>query len=122
MRFVCLCYYTQAQIDSWTPADHDKVRAICAPRDAELRATGRVVMNGALGDPKTARTLRADKDGDCKVTDGPYAASKEPLGAMFVIEAADLDEAVRIACLHPGVLREHFGGGIEVRPYAAVAP
>ena len=119
MQFVCLCYYDHARYEACTPADLENVGRICAPRDEQLRATGRVLLNGSLGEPDSARTLRAGKDGDTTVTDGAYARGDEALGAMFVIEAADLDEAVRIARLHPGsVLGKYFGGGIEVRPIA----
>jgi hypothetical protein len=46
-----------------------------------------------------------------------YADTSEPFGAFFLIEAADVDEAVKIASLHPGAhLGAMFGGGIEVRP------
>ena len=118
MRFVCLCYYNHAQFAAWTPADLEEVGRICAPRDAELRATGRLILNSSLGEPQTARTLRAEKDGEARVTDGPYAESGESLGAMFVIEAEDLDDAVRIARIHPSsVLGRYIGGGIEVRPF-----
>jgi len=117
MQFVCLCYYNQAQYDACSPADLAQVGRICAPRDAELRATGRVIINSSLGQPGSARTLRARKDGEATLSDGPYATSQEPLGAMFLIEAKDLDEAVRIASLHPGsVLGKYVGGGVEVRP------
>ena len=117
MRFVCLCYYNQAAFDACTPEDLETVGRICAPRDEELRQTGRVILNSSLGEPRSARTLRAAKDGEPTLTDGPYAPSPEPLGAMFLIEAKDLDDAVRIARIHPGsVLGKYFGGGIEVRP------
>lgn len=117
MHFICLCYYDHARFAARTPADLEELGRLCAPRDAELRATGRVVLNSSLGEPHTARTLRAEAGGDARLADGPYQDSAEPLGAMFLIEAADLDEAVRIARLHPGAaLGRYFGGGIEVRP------
>jgi hypothetical protein len=116
MRFVCLCYYDHGQFEACSPEDMQTVRAICAPRDAELKATGRVILNSSLAEPSSARTLRADKNGESTVTSGPYAQTAEPLGAIFLIEAADLDEAVRIARIHPGAaLGKYFGGGIEVR-------
>jgi len=48
------------------------------------------------------------------VTDGPFAETKEQLGGYFVIEAADLDEAVRVASGIPGARI----GCVEVRPVA----
>ena len=117
MQFVCLCYYNHAQFEACTPADLEAVGRICAPRDEQLRATGRVILNSSLGEPSAARTLRAARDGETTISDGPYARTDEPLGAMFLIEAENLDDAVRIARIHPGsVLGKYFGGGIEVRP------
>lgn len=51
------------------------------------------------------------------MTDGPYAEAKEMVGGFFIIEAADKDEAVRVASLHPAAtLGECVGWGIEVHP------
>jgi hypothetical protein len=66
--------------------------------------------------PNDFRTLRV-RNG--KVTDesGPFEQTKEPFGAFFIVEAENMDEAVRIARLHPGThLGDVFGGGIEIRP------
>jgi hypothetical protein len=50
-------------------------------------------------------------DGSMAVTDGPFVETKEALGGFYVVEAADLDEAIRIAADVPV---PH--GGVEVRP------
>lgn len=51
------------------------------------------------------------------MTDRPYAEAKELFGGFFIIEAADKDEAVRLASLHPAaMLGESVGWGIEVHP------
>ena len=60
----------------------------------------------ALQPPPTATTVRGDV-----VTDGPFVETKEVLGGYYLIEAADLDEALEIAKLCPSP-----NGGIEVRP------
>ncbi len=51
-------------------------------------------------------------DGTARVTDGPYSETKEHLAGLFVIEAANYDEAVEITKGHPHVL---FGGTVELR-------
>ena len=57
------------------------------------------------------------RNGKPDVTDGPYAEAKEMVGGFFIIEAADKDEAVRVASLHPAAtLGERVGWGIEVHP------
>ena len=51
------------------------------------------------------------------MTDGPFAETKEQIGAFFIIEARDSDEAARVAAQHPAAHPgEHVGWGIEVRP------
>jgi hypothetical protein len=116
MKFLCVCYYDAAAYAGLTAADFRKMGAICAPRDEEFKASGKVRLVGSLAMPDEFRTLRADASG-VSVTDGPYDATPEPFGAFFIIEAEDMDEAARVARLHPGT---HLGnlikGGIELRP------
>jgi hypothetical protein len=54
-------------------------------------------------------------DGKTTVTDGPFAETKEQLGGFYLIEAADLDDALKIAARIPAAR----GGAIEVRPVMA---
>jgi hypothetical protein len=57
------------------------------------------------------------EQGKAAVTDGPFAETKEQIGAFFIIEARDLNEAMEIASLHPAArLGGNVGWGIEVRP------
>lgn len=78
---------------------------------AALQAAG--VMRGgtALRPPATATRLRM-RDDRREVHDGPFADTKEQLGGIFLIEAADLDEALRWASRCPAAAR----AGVEVRP------
>ena len=68
----------------------------------------------ALYQTATATTLRVQggKGGDVVATDGPYAETKEALTGFYLIEAADLDEAVRWAAQIPAA----WDGAVEVRP------
>ena len=78
------------------------------------------VLSGgeALCPASTATTITAAGDGDVLVTDGPFAESKEILGGFYLIEAADLDEAVRWAARIPTVR----DGKVELRPVQRPAP
>ncbi len=60
----------------------------------------------------TTITVAGGKGGDVLLTDGPFAEAKEVLGGYFVIDVADLDEAVRWATRIPTAWR----GKIEIRP------
>jgi hypothetical protein len=66
----------------------------------------------------TTITVSGGKGGDVMLTDGPYAEAKEVLGGYFVLETADLDEAVAWAAQLPLAWR---GGKVELRPVAPVA-
>jgi hypothetical protein len=65
----------------------------------------------ALQPTSTATTVRSDGAGSHTVTDGPFMESKEVVGGYYVVEAADLDEAIAIAKDVPA-----YFGCIEVRP------
>jgi hypothetical protein len=114
MRY--LCYYDQKKFDALSKSDLEAVGPACRPHDEALRNSGRLILVGSLALPPSSRTVRP-ANGRPSVTDGPYADTNEPLGAFFMIEAENMDDAVEVASKHPGAhLGEYFGGGIEVRP------
>ena len=70
-------------------------------------------MSGeALQSVRTATTIRQNA-GRVVVTDGPFAETKEQLGGIMVLEARDLNHAIRLMSAHPSV---RMGGTWEVRP------
>ena len=73
----------------------------------------RVLGGNALQPVTTATTLRPDGAGGLTTTDGPFLETKEALGGYYLIEAADLDEAITIARQVPLAAST---GGLEVRP------
>ena len=80
----------------------------------EIREAGHWVFAGGLRPIEDATTV--DGRGDQPVvTDGPFAESKEYLGGFWIIEAADLDEALAIATRGS----KACGGKVEVRPFDA---
>ena len=116
MKFLCLCHYEPAKFDALSESDRQGLGDLCRPHDEALRASGRLVMVGSLAEPSASRTVRPE-DGGPSMSEGPYAATDEPLGAFFIIEAEDMDEAIEVALKHPGAqLGRYFGGGSEVRP------
>jgi hypothetical protein len=77
----------------------------------EMIAAGVRKFAGGLG---SARTLRAQPNGDVLITDGPYLEAKELVGGITIVEVADLDEALTWArkgakaCRAPVEVREIF--------------
>jgi hypothetical protein len=65
----------------------------------------------ALLPTATATTVRV-RDGQTLTTDGPFAETKEQLGGFYLVEAADIDQAIAYAAMIPGAAH----GSVEVRP------
>lgn len=117
MKFLCLAYYDPAATAALPEAEFAAIESQCPPFDEELRATGQLVMVASLGEPASTRVIRTRRSRTLQVTDGPFAESKELVGSFFIIEAADMDDAVRIASLHPAArIGEATGWAVEVWP------
>jgi len=84
----------------------------------EMQATGARLFAGGLRPVRDARSLRKQPDGKVLVTDGPYLETKEHVGGFWILEAANLEEAVEwgrkavVACRAP----------VEVRPFFEMGP
>lgn len=68
---------------------------------ATLRERGAMVLGEALEGPERARIVRFDDDESPVVTDGPFLESKEALGGFYVLECANLDDAIELATQFP---------------------
>jgi hypothetical protein len=116
MKYLCLAYGDPQKMEALTKAEFEALVARCRAHDEELRKSGHLVLVESLEWPTT--TLRP-RNGKTVTTDGPFVETKEKVGGMFVIEARDWNEAIRVASLHPAAhLGENLGWGIEVRPIA----
>ena len=82
-----------------------------------LREGGHLIVTEALQAVHTATTVRV-RGGKLSTTDGPFAETKETLGGIFLIEARDRDEALRLAAAWPSARI----GSIEVRPIEESLP
>ena len=110
MQYHCLIYFDPKVAFADTPEAH-AVMADIGPTDAELRASGHMVNAFPLNMPSEAVTVRM-RDGQVSTTDGPFLETREMLGGLVVLEARDVNEAIRIA----GSLPHARLGHIEVRP------
>lgn len=110
MHYACLVYFDPAKVFDQSP-EAEAVLSDVAANNAALRASGHMVTDQALQLPDQAKTVRV-RGGKTVVTDGPFAETKEVLGGFLIIEAADMDEAVRIAA---GIPLARLGS-VEVRP------
>jgi hypothetical protein len=109
--------YEQKTLDNLSKPEFDALVAEALAYDDELRKGGHYLYSGALQSVETATTLRV-KSGKVAVTDGPFVETKEHIGGFIVIEARDLDEAIRLASRIPPARL----GAIEVRPINELEP
>ena len=82
--------------DDYDPSvaeDEAMSRDIDALND-EMKAAGVRIFVGGLQPASSARSLRAQPNGKVLITDGPYIETKEHVGGLWVLEAADMDEAL----------------------------
>ena len=98
--------------ESWATADQEAFNSVMAGHQ-EFGEKNKAALRGgnALQPTSTATVIRKDASGSATVTDGPFAETKEALGGYYLVEAADLDEAISIAKQVPAPF-----GGVEVRP------
>jgi hypothetical protein len=97
------------------PPDADQLAAIMRrveEVDADLLAAGAWVFAGGLHDPSSA-TVVDPRGGDTVVTDGPFVETKEMVGGIVIVAAADLDEALGWATR----MADAVGQPVEVRPF-----
>lgn len=108
MKFLLLAYGAE---DAWT----EEERAACTEQSLalchELAAEGKYLAASPLAPVATARCIRV-RSGGKLITDGPFAEAAEHLGGYFLIDVANIDEAVAFASRLPVASK----GGIEVRP------
>jgi hypothetical protein len=111
MRYACLLYFDPTLVFNQSPEAEEVLRDSLDPNNA-VRAGGHIVTEAPLQLPDQAITLKV-RDGKMSTTDGPFMETKEMLGGILVIEARDLNEAVRVA----GTIPLARLGFVEVRPF-----
>lgn len=116
MRYLVLAYGDRKKMEALTKEQFAALVAKCQLHDAELKKSGGFVSGESL--EWDAVCLRP-RGGKVVTTDGPYIEAREQVGGLIMIEARDLNDAIRIASLHPAAhLGEELGWGIEIRPFA----
>ena len=111
MEYMILIYADEAHYNAMPEAELAAVMAAYGAYTGELEGAG-VLRGGAeLAPVHSATTVRL-RDGKLLCTDGPFAETKEQLGGYYLIDCADLDQAIHWAAKCPSAA----GGSIEVRP------
>ena len=117
MKYLLLTYLDERAWLTLSEAEQQREMAKCAPHVERLISSGKLLAGAPLEPTSLATTVRK-RAGRRLVTDGPFAETHEQLGGYTLIEADDLDDAIRIA---EGFLGDDSAASIEVRPVARLA-
>jgi hypothetical protein len=117
MKYLCLIYHDEAAIDAMPAREYNAIVAETLAYRDELRQGGHYITSSPLQPVHTATTVRV-RGGRASITDGPFAETREQLGGFYLIEARDLNEALRLVSKMPPARV----GSIEVRPLKELAP
>lgn len=111
MKFALLIYTDETMLEELPSGAFDTMMHSCITHADELRADGKLLDSQQLEVPATAKSVRI-RNGRTSVMDGPFAETKEMLGGFNLIEAENMEEAVRIAQEFPWTKT----GCVEIRP------
>lgn len=111
MKYLCLVYAEEKKLEELPPDARLTARSV--QYNHELAESGHWVAAAALQSVRTATTVRT-RGGSTSVTDGPFAETKEQLCGFMLVDASDLDEAIRLVSRAPMAQV----GSIEIRPIA----
>jgi hypothetical protein len=112
-QYMLLVY--EEEVDEAGQAERDQAVPMFLELHRSLREAGLLVNVKALRPVETATSVRV-RDGDTEIVDGPFAVTKEMLAGFYLLECADLDEALALAARIPPAR----WGTVEVRPVVPV--
>lgn len=115
MKYLCLGYFNKEKMDALPKENIDAIMQECQVHLNELHKTGKMLVDaGVAQDMKVLRRV----DGEVQVDNGRLTQLKKMIGSAFILEARDIDEAIKMASLHPTVRvsdGEQLGWEIEIR-------
>lgn len=117
MKYLCLIYYNENSMQTLPQSEWDALNRECIECVTDLSASGHFVDGAPLMSTETATTLRV-RDGQPFVTDGPFAETKEQLAGFYLLQAQDMNEAIRLAAKIPPARY----GSVEIRPVRELKP
>ena len=112
MKYMLLIYSNE---NDWSPEEYQTCLEDSTRLCHELDAKGQFLGASPLHPVAMATSIRV-RDGKRLITDGPFAETREQLGGYFLIDVANLDEAMDIADRLPGAGK----GTVEIRPLYAL--
>lgn len=113
MKYMLLIYLDELALDE---AEREACYVESTQLAQEIKSNGQYLAANPLYPTAAATSVRV-REGRRLVTDGPFAETREQLGGYFLIDAADLDQAIGIAARIPMARK----GTVEIRPVVEIA-
>jgi hypothetical protein len=111
MKYLCTIYGDESQWGDVTPEEMSEMLKAYGTFSEDAEKAGVLVAGEGLERTSAATTVRV-RDGERVLSDGPFAETKEQLGGFYLLDCANLDEAIDWAARIPGAA----SGSVEVRP------
>lgn len=115
MKYICLGYLNEEVWETVPESERLNFMDECFTYDEELRKNGHIVGGEGLQNARNAVSLRWRND-QVAVTDGPFTETKEQIGGIMILEAKDLNHAVRLLSKHPSLRLGRGASSWEIRP------
>ncbi len=111
MKYLCAIYIEEKILEAMPLEQYNAVVRQCLDYEKEVGKSGGLLAVEALEPVQTASTVRV-RSGKTTITDGPFAETKEQLAGFFLVDAPDLNAAIKVA---EGMPQARIGS-IEIRP------
>ncbi|TWT07956.1 hypothetical protein FQV26_09135 [Planococcus sp. CPCC 101016] len=115
MNYLCLGYLDKEKMNALPKEEIDSIMMECQPHLEELSNSGHMLVDaGVAQEVKSLQRV----GGKIQVGEGQLTRSDKMIGSAFILEARNMEEAIRVASLHPTVqvsLGEQLGWEIEIR-------
>lgn len=117
VKYLCIAFQDQEKLDAYSDEEFSVIIDRVQHYLEELRAHGNLIDASRLQPPSTGAVVRV-RGGQMAISDGPFVETREQIAGYYLIEANDLNDAIRIAAKSPSA---HLGT-VEVRPLKELGP
>jgi hypothetical protein len=111
MKYLCLVYHDEAELNALAESDDCAIVDEIVEYHKYLRKSGHYIAAGIVQPAQMATTVRV-RNGKVSIAAGPYGQANERLGEFYLIDARDLNDAIRLAAWMPPARL----GCVEIRP------
>jgi hypothetical protein len=111
MKYLCLVYHDEAELKTLAESDYCAIVEEILDYREYLRKSGHCIASEIVQPAQMATTIRVRND-KVSIVAGPFGEANEQLGAFYLIDARDLNDAIRLAARMPPARL----GCVEIRP------